>query len=212
VGHEISDRRLSVSLLAAISIAAIELELPVLAVPQPAPVQVAQVACVIRKQAAVYTTEDPEDPEVLPRTLTVGTAVALTAPLPTVPPMRVQINKPQGFVNYASLDCGRERKPLTSAKTTACRKVRNTVNSMYVFREPSWAEKTIERVFAGQSVYVTQSGGVTTSRVDANGEGWVEVDLQRTFGRNFGISSGVGWLSNTDPNSQLTTLVNRCGS
>jgi len=69
---------------------------------------------------------------------------------------------------------------------------------------------TIAAVGANQRVYITQVGGVTTSRKDANGEIWVEVDLQRTFGRNFGISPSFGWLSNTEPSDRRSTLVNGC--
>lgn len=208
-----NDRRLPVSLVTGIVIATIGLELPVLAVSQPAPMLVAQVACVVKKQTAVYTTANPGDPETTGRTLTVNTAVALAAPLPTNPPTRLQI-KPSGFVDYAALDCGRDQPPSTSnsSKTTACRKLRNTINSIYVFREPSWGAKPIAPVVANQSIYVTQTNGVTTSQIAADGKGWVEVDLQGTFGKNFGISPSVGWLPNTnpDPNDQTSTLVNGC--
>lgn len=204
-----NDRRLPVRLLAGITIATIGLELPVLAVPQPAPVLVAQVACVIRKKTAVYTTANPQDPEVQGRTLAVDTAVGLAAPLPTVPPARVQI-KPNGFVDYAALDCGREQTSPSSPQKSVCRKVRDTVTLKYVLQEPKGEAQMIAPVAANMSVWVTQTDGLITSRRYANGEAWVEVDLQRTFGKNFGISSSVGWLSNTDPDNPMSTLVNGC--
>lgn len=203
--------RPSVRVLAGMTIAAIALELPVLAVPQPAPMLVAQVACVVTKTTSVYRTANPSDPEVLPnRPLKVGTAIALVEPLPATPPARVQV-KPNGFVDYAALDCGRPPTPVTptpSPKTTACRKVRDTVLSMEVRRNSSRGATPIAAVGANQTVYVTQTGGVTTSRKDGNGEVWVEVDLQRTFGRNFGISPSFGWLSNSEPSDPRSTLVN----
>jgi hypothetical protein len=210
VSNKMNDRKLSVRVLAGMIITTIAVELPVLAIPQPAPILVAQVACVVSKTTSVFRTANPKDPEVLPmRPLKVETAVVLAEPLPSVPPARVQI-KPTGFVDYAALDCGRPTTPVTPSgpKTTACRKVRNTVTSMAVRRESSRGAAAIAAVGADQSVYITQTGGVTTARKDANGEVWVEVDLQRTFGRNFGISPSFGWLSNSEPNDSRSTLVN----
>ncbi len=199
------NNRLSVRVLAGMTIATIALELPVLAVPQPAPMLVAQVACVVTKTTSVYRTATPGDPEVLPnRPLRVGTAVALVEPLPANPPARVQV-KPNGFVDYAALDCGRPTPP--PSKTTACRKVRDTVSLVDVRRNSSYGANSIAAVGAGQKVFVTQMGGVTTSRKDANGEAWIEVDLQQTFGRNFGISPSFGWLPNTAPNDPRGPLV-----
>ncbi len=208
------NNRLSVRVLAGMTIATIALELPVHAVPQPAPMLVAQgaVACVVSKTTSVYRTVNPSDPEVLPsRPLRVGTAVALVEPLPTNPPARVQV-QPNGFVDYTALNCGRPITPVNSTnptKTSACRKVRNTVSLMDVRRNFSRGSNLIAAVGADQTVYVTQTGGVTTSRRDANGEVWVEVDLQRTFGRNFGIPApSVGWLVNSTFNNPQSTLVN----
>ncbi len=205
------NNRLSVRVLAGMTIATIALELPVFAGPQPAPMLMAQVACVVSKTTSVYRTANPSDPEVLPnRPLRVGTAVALVEPLPTNPPARVQV-QPNGFVDYTALNCGRPPTPVNPTnptKTSACRKVRNTVFSMEVRRNSSRGATPIAAVGADQTVYVTQTGGVTTSRKDANGEVWVEVDLQRTFGRNFGISPSFGWLSNSEPSDPRSTLVN----
>lgn len=214
---EISDRTFPVSILAGITIATLSLELPVLAVLQPAPMLVAQVACVVTKRTAVYTTANSGDPEVLGRILADGTAVALTEPLPSVPPARVQI-KPNGFVAYAALNCGRplvpppdeSRPPLP--KPSLCRTVRNTVPSWNVRLKPSQDAKVLALVKAGQRVYVTQTGGGITSYKDAKGEVWVEVDLQRTLNPTFPIVSNVGWLSNSVPDDARTTLVNGCGS
>ncbi|MGV0026317.1 hypothetical protein [Phormidesmis priestleyi] len=218
--NKINDRKLSVRVLAGMTIATISssylqgvaLELPVLAVSQPSPMLVAQLACVVSKTTSVYKTANPSDPEVLPnRPLRVGTAVPLAEPLPSVPPARVQI-RPNGFVDYAALDCGRPTTPVTppTTKTSVCRTVRNSVIAMEVRREPRRGAAAIAAVGANQRVYVTQLGGVTTSRKDANGEVWVEVDLQRTFGRNFGISPSFGWLSNSVPSDPRSTLVNGC--
>jgi|GEM_PF-831556 len=208
------NNRILVRVVAGMTIATIALELPVHAVPQPAPMLMAQgeVACVVSKTTSVYRTANPSDPEVLPnRPLRVGTAVALVEPLPSIPPARVQV-QPNGFVDYAALNnCGRPITPVNPTnptKTSACRKVRNTVFSMEVRRNSSRGATPIAAVGADQTVYVTQTGGATTSRRDANGEVWVEVDLQRTFGRNFGISPSVGWLSNSDPSDPRSTLVN----
>lgn len=137
-----NDRRLPVSLLAGMAIATIGLDLPVVAVAQPTPILVSQVvACVVIKRTAVYTSADPSDPEVLGRILTVDTPVALAAPLSTRPPIRVQI-KPNGFVDYAALDCGNKQSPISSPNTTSCRKVRNTLNPIYVFRDPQLGSAT----------------------------------------------------------------------
>ena len=207
---KMNDRRLPVRILAGITIATIGLELPVLAVPT-APMLVAQVACVVSKTTPVFRTANPSDSEVLPRRpLTVGTAVALVEPLPSVPPARVQIN-PNGFVDFAALNCGKPPTPPPTTKTSVCRTVRNTVTSIAVRREPRRGSQSIAAVGANQRVYITQTRGVTTSIKDANGEIWVEVDLQRSFGRNFGISPSFGWLSNTEPNDSRSTLVNGCG-
>lgn len=210
---KISDRRVSVRVLAGITIATIALELPVHAVHQPAPMLVAQVACVVTKTASVYRTANPRDPEVLPnRPLRVGTPVALVESLPSVPPARVQIN-PNGFVDYTALNCGRPVTPVNPTnptKTSACRKVRNTIVATDVRRDSRRGAAAIAAVGADQQVYVTQTGGVTTSRRDANGEVWVEVDLQRTFGRNFGVSPSFGWLVNSTANNPQSTLVTGC--
>ena len=200
--NQISDRRGAIRVLAGITIATIALELPVHAVPQPASMRVAQgaIACIVSKTTPVFVTSDPTDSTVLPnRPLSVGTPVALAQPLPNNPPARIQI-KPNGFVDYAALDCGKPTTTPPPGKTTACRKVKNNVRSATVHRVPSNAGILIAAVGAGQPVYVTQTGGATTSRKDANGGVWVEVDLQRTFGRNFGIPApSLGWLSNTQP-------------
>lgn len=201
------NNRLSVRVLAGVTIATIVLELPVLAVPQPAPMLMAQVACIVSKTTSVYRTANPSDPEVLPnRFLIKGDAVALREPLPNVSPARVQISKQNGFVDLAALiNCGKPTPP--SPKTTACRKVRNTVSSMEVRRDHSYGANLIAAVGAGQPVYVTQTGGVTTSRKDADGEAWMEVDLQKTFGEKFQISSGFGWMLNTAPDDPRGPLV-----
>ena len=202
--NQISDRRVAIRVLAGITIATIALELPVHAVPQPAPMLVAQVACVVSKTTPVFVTSDPTDSTVLPnRPLNVGTAVALAQPLPNNPPARIQI-KPNGFVDYAALDCGKPTTTPPPGKPTACRKVKDNVRSATVHRVPSNAGILIAAVGAGQPVYVTQMGGVTTSQKDTNGEVWVEVDLQRTFGQNFGFRAG--WLSNTQPGVPGGTL------
>ncbi|XHX75831.1 MAG: hypothetical protein RBJ76_15405 [Stenomitos frigidus ULC029] len=212
-----NDRRLAVSLLAGITIATIGSELPVLARPQAAPMLVAQVACVVTKRTAVYTTANPGNPQVQGRVLANGTAVALTEPLPSVPPTRVQI-KPNGFVAYAALDCGRPPMPpidpvvTPPPKTSLCRMVRNTVPFWNVRLEPNQEAKVLALVKAGQRVYVTQTGAAITSYKNANGEVWVEVDLQRTLNPTFPIVSDVGWLSNSVPNDPRTTLVNGCDS
>lgn len=201
------NNRILVRVVAGMTIATIALELPVLAVPQPAPMLVAQkvVACVVSKPTSAFRTADPRDPEVLPnRFLRAGTAVALVQPLPAVPPARVQIN-PSGFVDFAALNCGTVQPP--PQKTTACRKLRDAV-PIDVLREPRRGANPIAATGAGQSVFVTQTNGVTTSQQNANGEVWVEVDLQRTFGRNFGISPSFGWLHNTAPGSSRSALVN----
>ena len=210
----VNDRRLPVGLLMGMTITTIGLELPAFAVPQQSSILVAQVACVTRKQTAVFTTVNPGDPEVL-GILASSTPVALTAPLQTNPPARVQI-KPRGFVTYTALDCGRQDStggaPTTPpTPNSACRTVRNTIDSIYVFREPSWGANPIMPVVANQLVYVTQTSGSTTTRSDENGAVWVAVDLQRTFGKNFGLSPSVGWLVSADPNGQMSTLVNGCG-
>ncbi|KAM3093534.1 hypothetical protein ACKFKG_19160 [Phormidesmis sp. 146-35] len=211
--NKVNDRSLLVRVLAGVTIATIAVELPVLAVSRPAPMRLAQVACVVSKTTSVFRTPNPRDPEVLPiRPLNVGTAVALVEPLPSVPPARVQI-KPSGFVDYAALDCGRPTTPVTppnATKTSVCRLVRSTVISMDVRRDSKRGAAAIAAVGANQRVFVTQVGGVTTTRKDANGEVWVEVDLQRTFGRNFGISPSFGWLSNSEPADPRSTLVNGC--
>ena len=202
--NQISDRRVAIRVLAGITIATIALELPVHAVPQPAPMLVAQVACVVSKTTPVFVTSDPTDSTVLPnRPLNVGTAVALAQPLPNNPPARIQI-KPNGFVDYAALDCGKPTTTPPPGKPTACRKVKNNVSSATVRQKPSNVGMLIAAVGAGQPVYVTQMGGVTTSQKDTNGEVWVEVDLQRTFGQNFGFRAG--WLSNTQPGVPGGTL------
>ena len=210
---KMNDRKLPVRILSGIAIATIGLELPVLAVSKPAPMLLAQqVACVVSKTTPVFRTANPNDSEVLPnRPLKNGAAVILAEPLPTVPPARVQI-KPNGFVDYAALNCGRPPVDTTKppTKTTACRTVRETVSSMEVRRESRRTAQAIAAVGASQRVFVTQTGGATTSRQDANGEVWVEVDLQRTFGKNFGISPSFGWLSNTVPSDSRSTLVNGC--
>ena len=207
--NQISDRRVAIRVLAGITIATIALELPVHAVPQPAPMLVAQgvIACVVSKTTPVFVSADPRDPTVLPsRPLSVGTAVALAKPLPSSPPTRVEI-KPSGFVDYAALNCGKSTPNLT--KTTACRKVKNTVDSMDVRRDSSRSSTVIAAVGKGQVVFVTQTGGVTTSRQVAKDETWVEVDLQRTFGKNFQIPSpSLGWLPNTQPGVPGSTLGN----
>lgn len=214
--HRMDDRRLSVKVLVGITIAAIGLELPVLAVPPPSPLLVAQVACVVNKTTPVFTTANPEDSAaLLSLPLTDGTAVVFVAPLPTNPPARVQIKKPSnGFVDYAALDCGRTLPPPPQAKSSVCRIVKNTLGSVYVFREPNWQSKPIASAAANQPVYVTQLKGSAsvTSQRDANGGVWVEVDLQKTFGKNFGISPSVGWLFNSSPGDSNTTLGtgNRC--
>lgn len=197
------NNRLSVRVLAGMTIATIALELPVLAVPQPAPMLVAQVACVVSTRTAVFVTANPSDPAVLPGLpLKAGTPVALVKPLSSPPPARIEITNPRGFVDFAALDCG---KP--AAKTTACRKLRDTF-PIDVFREPMRDANPIAAAGPSQSVFVTQTNGVTTSQQNANGEVWVEVDLQQTFGKNFGILSRVGWLSNTAPGSSRSALVN----
>ena len=207
--NQISDRRVAIRVLAGITIATIALELPIHAVPQPAPMRVAQgaVACVVSKTTPVFVTSDPADSTVLPsRPLSVGTLVALAQPLPNNPPARIQI-KPSGFVDSAALNCGRPilpPNPTNPGKTTACRKVKNNVSSATVRQKPSNVGMLIAAVGAGQPVYVTQMGGVTTSQKDTNGEVWVEVDLQRTFGQNFGFRAG--WLSNTQPGVPGGTL------
>jgi hypothetical protein len=212
---KINNRRLPVTMLAGMAIATIGLELPVLAVPQPAPILVAQIACVVKKQTAVFTSEDPRDPEVLNRILPVGTPIALVEPLSSQPPYRVEI-KPTGFVPYVALDCGRRPPgPQTSTppKTSVCRLVRSTVNFMYVRQDAGRQAPTISDgagqpviLRGNERVFVTQTGEKITSR-GVNGEGWVEVDLKRTFGTDFGIRSGFGWLSNTDPGDSMSTLV-----
>lgn len=202
------DYRLPVSLLAGITI--IGLDFPARAVAHPAPTLISQVvACVVAKKTAVYTSADPSDPEVLGRILTVDTPVALAAPLSTRPPVRVQI-KPNGFVDYAALDCGNRPSPISSSNST-CRKVRNTLHPIYVFRDPSWGAQPLDRVVASQPVYVTQTAGGTTTIQDSNNDTWIGIDLQRTFGRNFGLASNTGWLHSTDPNDpQSSTLVYGC--
>ena len=197
------NNRLLVNVLAGMTITTIALELPALAVPQPAPILMAQVACVVTTRTAVFVTANPSDPAVLPGLpLTAGTAVALVKPLPIDPPARIEITNPSGFVDFAALNCGRP-----TAKTTACRKVRDTIPSTDVRRDSRRDAPLIAAVRAGQAVFVTQTNAVTTARQVANGESWVEVDLQRTFGRNFGISPSVGWLSNTQPNVPASSLV-----
>ncbi len=199
--NQISDRRGAIRVLAGVTIATIALELPVQAVPPPAPMLVAQgaIACVVSKTTPVFVSADPRDPTVLPsRPLSVGTPVALAKPLPSSPPTRVEI-KPSGFVDSAALNCG-----VPPGKTTACRKVKNNISSATVRQKPSNVGMSIAAVGAGQPVYVTQMGGVTTSQKDTNGEVWVEVDLQRTFGQNFGFRAG--WLSNTPPGVPGGTL------
>ncbi|XGV94868.1 MAG: hypothetical protein ACAF41_19265 [Leptolyngbya sp. BL-A-14] len=209
--HKMNGHRLPVSLFTGMAIATIGLELPMVAVAQPAPVLVSQVvACVVIKKTAVYTSADPSDPEVQGRILTVDTPVALAVPLSTRPPVRVQI-KPNGFVDYAALDCGNRESPISSPNATSCRKVRDTLNPIYVFRDPSWGAQPLGRVVANQSVYVTQTGGSTTTIQDSNDDTWIGIDLQRTFGRNFGLSPSTGWLYSTDPNDpQSSTLVYGC--
>ena len=215
--YKLSDRSFPVSLLVGITIATISSELPVLALPQAAPMLVAQVACVVTKRTAVYTTANPGNPQVQGRILADGTAVALTEPLPSVPPARVQI-KPNGFVAYAALDCGRPPIPVIDpvppppSKPSLCRTVRNPVPSWNIRLEPNQDAKVLALVKAGQRVYVTQTGAAITSYKDANAEVWVEVDLQRTLNPTFPIVSNVGWLSNSVPNDPRTTLVNGCGS
>jgi hypothetical protein len=200
------NNRLSVRVLAGMTIATIALELPVLAVPQPAPMLMAQVACVVSTRTAVFVTANPSDPAVLPGLpLRAGTPVALVKPLPSDPPARIEITNPRGFVDFAALDCGKPTPP--PPKTTVCRRVRYTVSSVDVRRNSSYGSNSIAAVGAGQTVYVTQTGGVTTSRKDANGEAWIEVDLQKTFGKNFGISPSFGWLPNTAPNDPRGPLV-----
>jgi len=199
------NNRILVRVVAGMTIAAIALELPVLAVPQPAPMLMAQkvVACVVSKSISAFKTADPKDPEVLPnRFLKAGTAVALTQPLPTVPPARVQIN-PSGFIDFAALDCG---SPTSPGKTTACRAVKDTISSATVFQVPNNPNTSLAAVGAGQPVYVRQTAGVTNSQL-VNGGSWVEVDLQQTFGRNFGVKSLVGFLSNTQPGVPGSTLA-----
>ncbi len=201
-------------ILAGMTIATIAV-LPAVAVSQPAPMRVAQRSCVVSKTTSVFRTANPSDPEVLPsRPLMVDDPVTLAEPLPSVPPARVQIIRPKnGFVDYAALNCGRSTPPVTppnATKTSVCRTVRNTVIAMDVRRDSRRGAAAIAAVGADQRVYITQVGGVTTSRKDANGEIWVEVDLQQTFGRNFGISPSFGWLSNTEPSDPRSTLVNGC--
>ena len=206
--NQISDRRVAIRVFAGITIATIALELPVLAAPQPAPMLVAQVACVVKNTTSAFVSADPKDPTVLPiLPLRVRTPVALAQPLPINPPARVQIINPNGFVDFAALDCGKSTPNLT--KTTACRKVKNTVDSMDVRRDSSRSSTVIAAVGKGQVVFVTQTGGVTTSRQVAKDETWVEVDLQRTFGKNFQIPSpSLGWLPNTQPGVPGSTLGN----
>lgn len=218
--HRVVDRRFSVKVLVGMTIATIGLELPVLAVPQPSPLLVSPVACKVSKTTPVYKTANTGNSEALMRSLLAGTLVGLAGTLLDDKPARVQIDQPSnGFVDYAALDCGRTptvpppgpqpNPPLQ--KTSACRKVRNTVISMAVRQEPSRRAAEIDRVGAGQIVYVTQTGGATTSRPGANGEVWVEVDLQRTFpSMNFDPSLSFGWLSNSEPGDQRTTLVDGC--
>lgn len=75
----------------------------------------------------------------------------------------------------------------------------------------SWGAQPLDRVVANQPVYVTQTGGSTTTIQDSKGDTWIGIDLQRTFGRNFGLSSNMGWLHSTDPNDpQSSTLVYGC--
>ncbi|WP_146141268.1 hypothetical protein [Stenomitos frigidus] len=202
------------SLLAGMTIATIGLELPVLAAPQPAPVLVSQVACRVSNRIsmiAVYTTANPQNPEVLGRNLRGGTLIGLAETLTVRPPERIQITDPiNGFVAYTGLDCGRSSSN-PSTKTTACRKVRSDIVNANVFRAPNWNSSPIAPIDVTRPVFVTQTAGRTTSFTDVNGEVWVEIDLQLTFSRNFGLSPSVGWLPATDPNSQLSTLVNGCG-
>ena len=206
--NQISDRRVAIRVLAGITIAPIALELPVHAVPQPAPMLVAQVACVVSKTTPVFVTSDPTDSTVLPnRPLNVGTAVALAQPLPNNPPARIQI-KPNGFVDYAALDCGKPTTTPPPGKPTACRKVKDNVRSATVRRVPSDVGIFVVEVNARDSVYVTQTGGGTTFQTDSFGAEWVEVDLPRTFGgRNFGVRApSFGWLLNTRPRVTGSTL------
>lgn len=215
------DRRLSVRVLVGIMTATIGLELPVLAVLPPSPLLVSQVACKVIKTTPVYITANVGDSEALPiRPLPINTLVALAEALPGVPPARVQINQPtNGFVDVAALDCGRTSPPVvspppTQGKLSVCRTVKTTLGSVYVFRESNWQSKPIAPVNADQPVYVTQLRGSqsVTSQRDVNGGVWVEVDLQKTFSRNFGISPSVGWLFNSSPGDPNTTLGNggRC--
>lgn len=206
-----NDCRLSVSILVGMAIASIGLELPGFAVPQPAPVLVSQVACkVSSNMIAVYETAK-SDEEVV-GTLRRGTLVGLVRPLSMSSTPRVEIDQPMiGFVSRAALNCG--TAPPTVIKpptTTACRTVRDSIPLKYVFEKADGQSRMLATVSAKMRVWVTQTGGGITHK-DIDGVNWVQVDLQRTFqGEKFGVASGFGWLSNTDPVNQLSTLVNGC--
>jgi len=195
--------KISLGLSVGLAIATTGFALPTRAVPAQTLMVVAQTACVVRKTTPVFTTANPQDSEVLPiLPLSPGTPVGFAAPLPVAPPPRVQITNPNGFVDYAALNCGGAVQ-----SPSACRRVRSTLNSAYIFREPNWGANPVGQVTANQTVYVNQVSGKVFTQTDPNGLVWLQVNLQRTFGRNFGIPSGAGWLPNQDPGDVGATLV-----
>ena len=202
--------KLPVGIWVGMTIATIGLKVPVFAFPQPSSLLVAQTACVVSKQTPVFRTANPDDSEALSiRPLSVGTAVVFAAPLPPNPPARVPI-KPRGFVDFAALDCGDSSTvvPPPSQSTSVCRTVRDSVPLKYVFAETDGQSRILAPVSAKMEVWVTRTAGGGVTHKNTDGVDWVQVDLQRTFSKNFGIASGFGWLSNTDPGEQLSTLVN----
>jgi hypothetical protein len=167
----------------------------------------------VKQDAYVYSDRNTDQRFVVDRKLR-GTEVELVkTPDPSSSFAQINLNPPR-FIESRNLQmCGTALPTTpttpTPVKSDACRMVNSTLASTIdVVREPRNNSIVIAQVNPKQRVYVTKFSDGRTVIVEGEGRRWVQLDLQQSFGRNFGLKPAVGWMYNSDIGSSYSNLVN----
>lgn len=204
---------IGLKLLFSTAIATVSLGLPVLAQsPSSIMAQTPSRCRLVKENANVYSDRNADQRFVVDRKLR-GTEVELVRfPDPTSNFAQINLNPPRYIESRNLQMCGTSLPPIVTPPTgqpSACRVVNSKLaGAIEVVREPNLNSIVITQANPRKQVYVTQFSDGRTVIVEREGRRWVQLDLQRSFGLNFGLNPAVGWMFNAEIGSPFSNLVN----
>lgn len=208
------DQAIGLKFLFSTAIATFSLGLPVSAQSPSSVIAQAPSRCrLVKENANVYSDRNVDQRFVVDRKLR-GTEVELVRfPDPTSNFAQINLNPPRYIESRNLQMCGTPLPPITPSPTpgssSACRVVNGKLaGAIEVVREPNTNSIVITQANPRQQVFVTQFSDGRTVIVEREGRRWVQLDLQRSFGRNFGLNPPVGWMFNSEIGSPFSNLVN----